>query len=116
MNNAAQLSIFDGPALRDQGMQQAVEHAEQDAPGWTTRALAMLEACPLQRFMVEELRAWAYANGLDRAVNDRAWGAVITKAAKLGLVMHNGYQSVSNPRAHCTPASCWRKVGSLKHI
>jgi hypothetical protein len=113
----SQLTLFDAPlpvtggSLRTQGIQRAVDHAERHAPGWTTRALAMLDICPLQRFMVEDLRTWSYANGLDRAVNERAWGSVITKAAKRGLVMHSGYQSVKNPKAHCTPASCWIRVG-----
>lgn len=108
-----QLTLFSGAALRDQGMQQAIEHAEQDAPGWSQRALEMLDACPMDRFMVEDLREWAYANGLDRVDNDRAWGSVITKAARLGLVMHNGYRSVKNRKAHATPASVWLRVGRL---
>lgn len=103
-----------GSILRNKGINKAVLHANSAAPGWTDRALQMLDLYPLQKFMVEEVREWAYANGLDEAVNDRAWGGVISKAARCGMVLHIGYRVVKNPNAHATPASYWKRIGRLE--
>lgn len=108
------MAVIDGRALKEEGMQKAVDHANAVTPDWSEQALQMLERFPQQRFMVEELREWAYAQGLPRPPSERAWGGVTAKARKLGLIMHGGYQSVKNPKAHCTPASCWVRVGTMR--
>lgn len=108
------MAVIDGRALKEQGMQQAIDHADAVVVDWSDQALAMLERFPESRFMVEDLREWAYKQGLARPPSERAWGGVIAKARNAGMIMHNGFQSVKNPKAHCTPASCWVRVGTMR--
>lgn len=98
-----------GTALRDKGIEQAHQSVEADTPGWTQSAIKYLELYPHKEFMAEELRLWAYANGLPKPPHGRAWGAVMVGAVKRGLVVHGGYRAVKNPKAHGTPANVWRK-------
>lgn len=117
MNQAA---MFDreGKVLRDIGMQQAVDHAEQVEPGWKDLAYRYLqrflnEYVPrlgLQSFMAEDIRAWAHEQGLGRPPTARAWGGIIAKAANRGLIVKIGVQQVKNKTAHCANANLWRKA------
>ena len=93
--------------LKNQGMKRASDHAERHYPDWKERALDYLKRFPWSRFMAEDVRTWAYQNGLPEAPSGRAWGAVIVRARKLGLIKFDGHQNVSNPRAHSTPAAVW---------
>ena len=107
---ADQLNIFEAKKLKEEGMQRAVDNAELHAPNWKEQALEYVRNFPQQRFQTEDVRVWAYEKGLERPPHDRAWGAVIAAARKQGIVKHDGYESVSNPAAHSTPASVWVKV------
>jgi hypothetical protein len=91
-------------------MKTAAGHAERIEPSWSKRALSFIMEYSEQTFMVEEVREWAYRCGLPRPPNERAWGGVVSKARKEGLIRHVGFRSVTNPKAHRTPASVWRKV------
>lgn len=93
---------------RDQGIDRALENAELHHPAWSDLALDYLKRYPGKQFMAEEVRVWAHKNGLAEPPHARAWGGVIVKAKKLGLIEHCGYGNVSNPKAHRTPASVWR--------
>jgi hypothetical protein len=101
-----------GIQLRDAGMQLALFNAEDKVPGWAASAMAFLEQFikryPQLKFQTEDVRRWAYLNGLKNPPNERAWGSVISSAKKDGLIQFVGYENVSNPRAHSTPASVWR--------
>jgi hypothetical protein len=94
---------------RNAGIQAAIDHADYEKPHWKERALNFLKKYPHNEFMAEDLRAWAYLNGLPEPPHERAWGGVITAARKMGLIRHCGYSSVKNPNAHRTPASVWSK-------
>ena len=98
-----------GDWLRDKGIQKAVDHAEQRVPSWKEKALTLLKEYPQERFMAEEVREWAKSRGLEDPPSKRAWGGVIVKAQKTGLIFHVGYGKVKNPKAHRTPASIWRR-------
>ena len=99
-----------GKELRDKGIQRAINHAEREEPNWQQQALAYLMRYPGKRFQAEDVRLWAYENGLTPAPHDRAWGAVIIYAKKHGIIRFYGYKNVKNPKAHSTPASVWDKV------
>lgn len=101
---------FNGSELRDKGMKVASDHAELTNICWNQMAFDMLVECPLKTFMTEQLRAWAYENGLPKPPNEKAWGSIVTKAAKAGLIIFQGYRRVSNPQAHRRPAGLWEKV------
>jgi hypothetical protein len=116
MNQLALLDKKTGEDLRDIGMQQAVDHADENIPKWSEQALnyvkKFLEESPLadSEFMTEEVRLWAYSKGLPRPPHDRAWGGVTTKAARLGLITRLRIQAVRTPTSHCANATVWRKV------
>ena len=109
-----QPTLFDGKALKDQGMQQALEHADAVVDDWSERALEMLVNYPEQSFMAEDLREWAYKQGLPHPPSERAWGGIIGKARNKGLIMHGGFASVKNQKAHCTPASIWLRTNMMR--
>lgn len=99
-----------GAVLRDVGMQRSVEKADRVVPGWKDSALKFVRSFPSDEFMTEQVREYAYALGLPKPPNERAWGAVIMAAKKLGLIVFARFEQVGNPRAHRTPASVWRRV------
>ena len=95
---------------RDEGIKRAADNAEMNEHGWQEQALMFLMKFPEKRFQAEDVRSWAYSQGLTTPPNDRAWGAVIRKAKNQGCIRHVGYDAVSNPNAHRTPASVWERV------
>lgn len=98
--------VCDGAILRDQGMKTAADNAGYI---WQLKALEFVRRFPRSEFMAEEVREFAYAAGLSEPPNERAWGAVIATAKRAGLIRFARFASVSNPKAHRTPASVWIK-------
>jgi len=99
-----------GEVLRDRGMKKAADNAEMKVPGWAAMALESVRKYPYKTFRAEEVRVWAYSEGLPRPPHGRAWGGVMATANRLGIVQRGGFQNVSNPKAHRTPATLWEKV------
>lgn len=117
--NAPQPDLFDAPTgeeLRDAGIQQAIDHAEEVEPGWKDQAYEHLERyindylprLRLDEFMAEEARLWSHEQGLSRPPTARAWGGVFLKASKRGLIQKIGTRTVKNPAAHCANAAVWK--------
>lgn len=100
-----------GEELRDAGMQKAEDHANQKQPTWSDKAYIFLLGFARRNdtFMVEEVRQ-AARGIVPEPPSLRAWGSVVTKAAKAGAIKRIGYKEVENPKAHCTPASVWMKI------
>lgn len=61
-------------------------------------------------FMCEDLRAYAERLEIPAPNDKRAWGKIVTRASREGLIVKIGYAATSNPLAHGTPATVWRKV------
>ena len=103
----SQLNLFEGRKLRDEGIERAEEHANKNYT-WSDFAFSFLEGyiCFHKRFMAEDVRV-ASSGIVPSPPSKRAWGAVFVKAVKLNLIRRVGYQSVKNPKAHCTPATIW---------
>lgn len=102
---------------RDAGIKRAVDHAEQVSPGWQDRAITFIEryaARTIGQFFVEDIRIWAHANGLDEPPHARAWGGAIKAAQKLGLVEFVEHRRKPHEGAHKTPATVWRRPGTIK--
>jgi len=57
-------------------------------------------------FMAEDIR-YASAGIVPKPNSARAWGGVIRKAQKEGLIKAMGYDKVKNVKAHRTPAGLW---------
>lgn len=96
---------------RDRGMRKAVDHADMVTDNWSERAYNFLREYikTNQVFMTENVRE-ASKGMVPEPPSHRAWGAIIVRAAKEGLIRKVGYQSVMNKKAHCTPASLWQVI------
>jgi len=99
-----------GEQLKEEGMNRALDNANWATEGWGDSALSYLIACPMTKFLAEDIRIWAHNNGLVKPPHARAWGGVIVRAKKEGLIKFVGYSKVKNPTAHATPASVWEKI------
>jgi len=100
-----------GEQLRDSGIEQAVSHADQVEPQWSEQAYQFLLSYIKNHaeFMTEDVRA-ASVGIVPEPPSKRAWGGVIVKAVKSGLIHRAGFKNVKNPTSHCTPASVWSVV------
>jgi hypothetical protein len=96
--------------LRDEGMKRAVDHAERETPGWQDQAIGHVRvfAGLEHEFMCEEARRFAESRGIAPPPDKRAWGAVMMKCAKLGLIEKVGLGYAKDPKVHMNPASIWR--------
>lgn len=104
-----------GPQLRDIGIQKAVEHADAVCDKWSDKAYEVLKKYLARfesghHFMGEQVRLFADTEGLPKPLSLRAWGGVMQRAAKEGLIKQNGTAKVNNPLAHCANAAKWMIV------
>lgn len=99
---------FTGKELMEQGMARAIAHAEAIEPMWSDTAYQFLLkfAATGNEFMAEDVRA-ASQGIVPPPPSMRAWGGIIRRAAKAGLITRIGYKSVINPKAHCALCSVW---------
>jgi hypothetical protein len=103
-----------GKLLRDVGINNSVMHADLVNKNWSDDAYNFLLQYinSNKEFMAEELRASSKGIVPDPP-SLRAWGSVIVRAVKSGLITRTEYRNVSNPKAHCTPASVWTKFNKI---
>jgi hypothetical protein len=80
------------------GIKYAGLHADDAVTDWMKRATQCLRDYPEQKFMTEELRAYAYETGLPKPPSERAWGAVIKEARKARLITINNHRYTSLTR------------------
>jgi hypothetical protein len=108
----SQLDISFGKKLRDAGIQQAVDHANEDSWYWSQKAyeklLLFIENHP-EPFLAEQARDYAERSGLEIPPSLRSWGSIIVKAVKEGKIIRVGYSQVSNAKAHRANSSLWKK-------
>ncbi len=111
-----QKELFDdhGEILRDEGITRAINHAELDKPGWKANALEFVKLYQPMEYMTEDLRQFAYERGLPRPPHERAWGAVMVAAAKLGWIKSLGIKRKKSPEAHTTPAVMWKRLVNIQ--
>jgi hypothetical protein len=98
-----------GDDLARDGMAKAVKNADSVDLKWSEKAMsALCRFISLHKgpFQAEDVRRFAVS--VPHPPSLRAWGSVIVKAARLGLIEAVGYETVSNPLAHSTPARVWR--------
>lgn len=98
--------------LRDDGMNRAELNAELHNDGWSNAALEAVRGYARThkgvQFMAERVREWAHTwKMVPEEKNGRAWGAIMLRAAKLGIIRHVGYGLTENVNTHKTPASLW---------
>lgn len=99
-----------GKALADDGAQRALDHADIQFGSWSDRAYEFLQRYIEQKvpFRVEQVRKAAQDAGLPHAPDARAWGGVLMKAKKAGLLKHMGWVPCDDPNGHSHPVSLWR--------
>lgn len=110
-----QMTIFDTEAdiRRDDGIRRAVVHANFEHDGWSDQAYEFLQRFLIfatMPFMTEDVRLYAEQHGVPIPPSKRAWGGIMVKASRNGLIKSCGYGMTSNPKAHRTPAMRWSRA------
>ncbi len=105
-----QANLFDGRALRDDGISRAIQHADAVVPTWSETAFGWfcLYAKHHREFITEAARQYAEQRGFSTPPDKRAWGAVAVRAARAGIVRANGYAKATDPKVHANPKTLWR--------
>ena len=102
-----------GEQLAAEGMERATKSAEKARPGWTDDAFDFLKyfASANAEFIGEDVKAWAYRNGLDEPPNDSCWGTVMRRGSKERITEFLGYAKRSQTAArHGTPSRLWKSL------
>lgn len=102
--------------MAEEGMQRAVDHANDVQPGWSDKALELVKlyAKKSHGFLTEEVRTWAHGEcDLDLPPDPRSWGAVMAKAKAARIVEPAGFRSTAIPPAHAKPMQYWRSLEGI---
>lgn len=94
------------------GMRRAIDHANRVEPTWSDQAYSILREVVAIRdqFITEDVRRYADERGLARPPDSRAWGAVMIRASKAGLVKKIGWATATDPKVHANPTSLWKSL------
>ena len=106
-----QLDIFQGQLNAEEGIKQAIDHADQVCDNWSERAYKALQIFLKYHsgeFMAEDFRVYA-EKYIPKPPSDRAYGSIIRRAVNAGIIKFVRIDKVKNPNAHCTPANVWVK-------
>lgn len=100
-----------GAILMRLGIKRAVAHANVEVKVWSDQAYNYLldYATKHSQFMVEDVRE-ASKGIIPVPPSTRAWGGVVVRASKAGVIKRKGFQNVKNAKAHCTPATLWQVI------
>jgi hypothetical protein len=100
-----------GDELRDLGIKQSIDNANENIENWSELAYAFLVSYIQTNgeFMVEDVRA-ASLNIVPTPPSNRAWGGIVVKAARENLITRKGFKNVKNSKAHSTPATLWQSL------
>lgn len=99
--------------LRDEGIQRAVDHADRVEADWSSNAYAMLVQYARHKGSGAHITSEAVRNhcewfGLPLPPDKRAWGAVMLKASRAGVIRKAGWTTANDPKVHCNPVSLWQ--------
>ncbi len=88
---------------------------------WNKAARIYLErywdAFPGEGFLTEDVRKWAYENGMPKPPTTcRAWGPIIRSAKDDGLIEFVTMETTRNPNSHGMPVRKWRQIGVLAGV
>jgi hypothetical protein len=96
-------------AARDDGIQRAVDHADADAPGWSTLAYNFLVEYARTH---ERLQIWMVNQESKKVIpvpeNEKAWAGPTQKAIKRGIIKKIGF--APNPKRHATDAPVYQSL------
>jgi len=114
MQEQPELNFNKAETAKNVGMMMTESGSKDDVQlGWSTMAFfklkEFLKYYPKNTFLTERIRVWCYKNGLHRPSNEKAWGSIVVRAQRDGLIKFAGYEKTTNPLAHRTPAALWSK-------
>lgn len=96
-----------GEQLKTTGMQAAIVSADKASEGWSDRAYEdLLKYARQHRYLMAEDVRQASESGIPPS--KRAWGPIISRGKREGVISHLGHRSVKNPKAHKANASWWK--------
>lgn len=95
-------------AERNEGMAQALQHAERVQPAWGEIAYDALVdyATENSRFTSYDFRMAYHAAKRPPPPTDKAFGAVFQRAVRAGVIVKDGYDQ--HPERHASPTPVWR--------
>ena len=97
-----------GAQLRDAGIKQAMDHAEEKNAGWKRAAYKFLMTYIKKHevFMCEDVRM-AAVGIIPMPPHKRAWGGIVRQANIDGVIHRRSIGRVKNPKAHRAHATLW---------
>lgn len=95
-----------------EGAQHALGTADIVEEGWSDRAVRKVQeyARDHAEFMAEDVRTWAHEQGLAPPPDPRAWGGVMLRCVRMGLLTKGDLRMTSVPPAHASPRRVWRRA------
>lgn len=107
-----QLNISFAKKVRDKGIQRAVTHADHVHDSWSDKCYGLFKdfiRAQSAPFQTETFRH-SIAGLLEEPPHARAFGSVVVRAVKAGLIKRVGSAPVSNVRAHRALANVWQRT------
>jgi len=104
-----QVINFDQSA-KDIAIERAAQAQEKRVVGWSDKALELMRkyAPTVQDFITEDFRLWAEQNGLEKPKEPRAYGALLIRAKKAGIIYATGrYRCMKSEQSHNCPKMIW---------
>jgi len=104
-----------GSQLRDEGIKQAIDHAEEENENWKEQAhtlfLAWLVMIPASKpFTCEDFREWASEQGLPEPPTNRAFGGIIRQYAHRKVIIKNGFTTHRAANCHVGNTQLWTRA------
>ena len=102
------------PMLKMMGVQEAIDavvaSANRAHPGWSEDAFEVLRRFITSGaiFKAEDVRNFAATTELPEPPDRRAWGGILQRASKAGLIVRIGYAPCRNKGAHNRPTTLWQ--------
>lgn len=104
--SASVTSIEKAIERKDAGISSSASRANESSPGWADRAYSyMVKFASLTEspWTVEQFRHWAMSNGLDKPVEERAYGAVTMRALRHGVMVRIGFAPAASSNCGAKP-------------
>jgi hypothetical protein len=108
------LNVKEARRLRDEGIETAVAHANKVEPRWIDKAYEYFKNHFLLStngaFQMEEFRSYCAMMDFPLPAHNRAFGGVVVRAVKEGIIKSVGKQATRSKKSHCANAELWIQV------